>query len=180
MRETFPTRPGDIPLETTLRWLVDRFGEHAVTLLDHRHGIRPLSPRELVAQTLAALAYSTELAERCTSGQWMAAADALAVGATLHQVGTAMGVEPPEDVAIGLGVWAAAQRRHGHIDTARYEAVMQLLGEGGTENECSCRVRDPGGHHEVRIRDERCPVHQEGEVAVVGDLAIATDWGDEE
>ncbi|MQA13697.1 MAG: hypothetical protein GEV09_05845 [Pseudonocardiaceae bacterium] len=126
---TFPTRPGDIDQETTLRWLVDHFGYHAVALLDHRESLRQLWPHEVVAHSLATLAYSTELADRCTSGQWVCAADALAAGASLTQVGAAMGVHPPEDVRIGLGVWAAAQRRYGHIGTDRYDAVMALIQE---------------------------------------------------
>lgn len=126
MSEDFPTRPSDISLYLTLQELAERSAEHLTPLIAAPHRTEHLHPDTLAAHALAWLAYRTELAERASHGRWVTAVDALAAGASLEQVGEAMGVKPAA-VRDGIAAWASGQRYEGFIDHDRYEQVMALL-----------------------------------------------------
>lgn len=124
-----PARPVDIGHDMGLVELASHYATHRGALRWHDHGY-PLGRDEFVSHALAALAYGHELAARAEAGRWCHAVDALASGATHQAVAAAMGLAAPDEMRIGLGVWAAEQHRHGFITDARRERIHELIGEG--------------------------------------------------
>lgn len=126
MSESYPTRPGDIPSNATLVDLAEEITEHQLALLAHRHGNKQLDAAQLRTVTLATLACRTALATEAAEARWMFAADALSAGATVEEVGAAMGVHP-DDLPVFLASWAAEQRRLRLITDERYDEVLALV-----------------------------------------------------
>ncbi len=128
-----PTRPGDIPHSILLRGLAVAYDRHALRIVEYRHGIGdPLTTEQRLAHALAALAYQHALAERALHSRWSIAADALAAGATLRQVGAAMGGLDADRVRYSLRWWVDYQHREGLMDDARRDEVLRLAdGQGG-------------------------------------------------
>ena len=130
---SLPTWPGDIPDNVPLRDLVVTYDRHALRIVEHRHGIgRPLTTERRLGHALAALAYQYALAERALHSRWSIATDALAAGATLRQVGAAMGGLDADRVRYSLRWWVDYQHQEGLMDDARRDEVRRLAdGQGG-------------------------------------------------
>ena len=128
-----PTRPGDIPHNVPLWELCVTYDHHALRIVEHRHGIgRPLTTERRLGHALAALAYQHALAERALHSRWSIATDALAAGATLRQVGAAMGGIDADRVHYTLRWWVDVQHQEGLMDDARRDEVLRLAdGQGG-------------------------------------------------
>lgn len=108
----FPASPRQISHTVPLRALADAYQAHAGALVYHTHGIgEPLRSEQVAAHALADLATSHALASRVLAGRWCAVRDALAAGATIAAVATAMELDADE-VAAGLRSWAEGQRRY--------------------------------------------------------------------
>ena len=127
---SLPTRPGDIPHNVPLRDLAVAYHRHTLRLIEHRHGIGdPLTTEQLRVHALAALAYQHALVERVLYSRCSIATDALAAGATLGQVGAAMGGLEPEQVRYTVRRWAISQHRQGLMEDARRDEVLRLAGD---------------------------------------------------
>jgi hypothetical protein len=113
----------DIPDSYTLDAIARLY--HALTgrLVDARHGIGEVLPKERLAEhAIGALAAQHVMAERALHSRWINVADALTYGATF----AAMSLDADE-VAVELRSWADGQLRHGGITDAEHEAVMALI-----------------------------------------------------
>lgn len=121
-----PRTPADVPVMVHLGALADELAAHTMALVDHRHGLVPLTGERYVAHNLAALAYCTALGDRLLGGRWVHAREALAAGATVGQVAAAMGMEPDE-LCAGLVEWAEGQCWHGLITHADHAEVLALV-----------------------------------------------------
>ncbi len=130
-----PTQPSDISHNVPLQLLAVAYHRHTLRLIEHRHGIGdPLTTEQLRVHALAALAYQHALAERALHSRWSIAADALAAGATLRQVGAAMGGLDADQVRYTLRWWVDYQHREGLMDDARRDEVLRLAaGQGGAQ-----------------------------------------------
>ena len=79
---------------------------------------------------LSALVYGTAITKHIDAARWPTALAALTEGATLDEVAAAM-VEHPEDVRIGLTMWAVGQHSEGSISLMRYREIVNLVDVGG-------------------------------------------------
>ncbi|MPZ64555.1 MAG: hypothetical protein GEU83_03220 [Pseudonocardiaceae bacterium] len=121
----FPGRPSEIPHTVPLVTLAERYSAHRWPLLRASAGVGSLSPAELAAHTLAALAFQAALADRAQAGRWVTARDALAAGADLAAVAAAMDLDV-DAVAVGLREWADGQRAYGWMSDAEHKRVTAL------------------------------------------------------
>jgi hypothetical protein len=123
------TRPADLAVGTAPSELLDSWHRHISALVNARHGIGDPLPAERIAhRALDALAVGQALAETVTRSRWITVVDALAHGAQLGHVATAMGLEVDE-VAVGLRMWADGQHEHCGMSVAARDEVYALLGE---------------------------------------------------
>lgn len=127
------TRPGDLSTSSA-RVLLERWHRHLGPVVDARCGIGDPLPAERIARhALEVLATGEALAEAVTRSRWATAVDALAHGAQLDHVATAMGLEVDE-IAAGLRSWADGQHEHcGMSAAARDEVYAYAAGYSGGE-----------------------------------------------
>lgn len=122
-----PTRPADLPYDTTLGQLAEQYYRHAGPLVDARHGLgQPRTAEQLAAHAVAALAVQHALAERVLYSRWVNVRDALTYGATPAAVAVAMGLDDDE-VRAGLASWADGQAREGLMTDPERDAVLALV-----------------------------------------------------
>ena len=127
-----PTRPDAMPHTTSLRELAERYHEHVLPLIEHRHKIVVLSDAQRGAHAVAALVSSHALSERALHPRWSIAVDALSAGATVDAVGAAMGGLAPDELRAGLRRWADGQHHEGLLTEQRRRQVRALVSDTGT------------------------------------------------
>jgi len=114
-----PTRPDDVA-DVPLRVLAGTYADNMLGW--HLFGGK--------RYTLGVLADGAALTQRIDADRWPTTLAALTEGATLDEVADAM-VEHPEDVRIGLTMWAVGQHSEGSISLMRYREIVNLVDVGG-------------------------------------------------
>lgn len=110
--------------------LLQAWTGHKRRLAYSRCGIERLAPTQAARHALDALATGEALAAYMVAGRWVTVAEALAHGATVTQVATAVGLDVDEVVA-GLTSWADRQLAHHLITPAQNDEIHALLVRGG-------------------------------------------------
>lgn len=116
-------------LAVPLSNLLDVWNHHRAALVASAPG-----PAELLpvgwrrGHALDALALGEAIAQTVRAGRWATALDALEGGASVADVGTALGLRPDE-VDAGVRTWAAGQYRHELIDRSRRNKILAVLAD---------------------------------------------------
>ncbi|MDQ3275030.1 MAG: hypothetical protein M3Q39_08385 [Actinomycetota bacterium] len=130
MSAPWPGGGGSAELSRDLHALVEDLHRRSWALTRHRSGVgEPLSAEQVIAHSLAVLTLGATIAEIATSGRWVYVREALAAGAGVEPIATAMGLDPDE-LRLGVGRWADRQHRSGHLTDAEHAAVLALVTGG--------------------------------------------------
>lgn len=124
-----PSTPADVP-DVSLDVVLAAYQHHLVVLTAARAAVDRRSAGDVVHRALAVLALGQALVDDLTEERWPVVRDGLLYGATVDQVGAALGGLEADEVRAGLGSWADRQFRGGALTLAEYDAV-HVLATGG-------------------------------------------------
>ena len=125
----FPTRPSDLPDAATLGELLASYHGHLLAVVGSRGPVE-LMDSFTAQHALAALATAQAVVDTFVSERWQLVRDALASGATVDEVGAALGGLEVDEVAAGLTSWADREHRAGGLSLDDYDAVIALIAGG--------------------------------------------------
>ena len=124
-----PSTPADVP-DVSLDVVLAAYQHHLVVLTAARAAVDRESAGDVVRRALAVLALGQAVVDDLTVERWPVVRDGLLYGATVEQVGAALGGLEVDEVRAGLGSWADRQFRDGALTLAEYDAVL-VLATGG-------------------------------------------------
>lgn len=134
-----PSRPSDLDGIGHLQPVLDSLYEHRARLAQARLGGDPPEPGDqLAARAIAALATGRAIASRMLAERWADARDALAHGATVEQVASAMALDVA-DVRTGLRHWVKAQERR-HLDAGTLDDLDEPVPLAGAREHRAVRL----------------------------------------
>lgn len=125
----FPTRPDEVPADATVADLLDAYQGHLVAVAAG-WSRAPQAMGPLARHVVAPLAIAQAILDAFTVERWPPVRGGLAAGATVTEVGTAMGGLEVDEIAAGLGSWADRQHRAGALSLDDYDAVIALVAGG--------------------------------------------------
>ena len=123
----FPTRPSDLPELATVDELVEAYHHHLLIVVGGRD--RP-ADEFTTRHALAALAIGQAIVDTFLGERWHLVHDGLIGGATVDELGGALGGLEVVEIATGLVSWASRQHEAGLLSLEEYAAVVALISGG--------------------------------------------------
>ena len=124
-----PSTPADVPV-VSLDVVLATYQHHMVVLTAARAAVDRRPAGDVGRRASAALALGQALVDDPTEERWPVVRDGLLYGATVEQVGAALGGLEVDEVRAGLTSWADRQFRGGALTLAEYDAVLILTTDG--------------------------------------------------